>query len=179
MARRGFSRVSRGGIKPPQRQIFNLAIDGEMDNVGLLAATNVKALGSFVVAIVDDPVTLVRTRGEVGINVSVAAAARANIQGAFGMYVITSDANAIGITAIPGPLSDSQNDWFVWVPFTMHVLAALDEAGIGQHVRIPFDSRGMRKLKDGDILAVVVEATTDVAAPALDVNYSFRQQFKI
>ena len=169
-----FSGRSRG----VRRQVENFAIDGEMDGVGLLAATFVKSVGSFGVAILEDPETLVRTRGQFSVNISVAAAARANIQGAFGMYVVTADAFAIGVTALPGPLTDSRNDWFVWMPFTLHVLAALDEAALGQHVRVDFDSRGMRKLKDGDVLAVMVEAITDVAAPSIDVNYSFRQQFK-
>ena len=167
-----------GRARGVRRQIENFAIDGDLDGMVLLAATFVKGAGSFGVAILEDPETLVRTRGQFQVSISVAAASRANIQGAFGIYVVTADAFAIGITALPGPLSDSRNDWVVWAPFTMHVLAALDEAAVQQHVRVDFDSRGMRKLKDGDVLAVVIEATTDVAAPAIDVGYAFRQQFK-
>ena len=164
-----------GRSPAPRRQIENFGITGTFDGIPTIVGF-VKTVGSVGVAILEDPETLVRTRGFFNISV-ISGQAASIIGGAFGMYVVTADAFAIGITALPGPLTDSRNDWFVWQPFTLGGTSA-SVTSLPGNVQIPFDSRGMRKLKDGDVLAVMLELESNVAAVTIDGAYSFRQQFK-
>ena len=177
MARRAFSR-GRSGIKPPQRQINNFAITGLMDGVVTVAGV-VKALGSGGVTTLQSS-TVVRTRGHFCSKVvGSVPAGNTIVRGAFGIIMVSADAFAIGVTAVPGPLSDSLNDWYVWAPFC-HLLQSGDDEGVAllANVSQAFDSRGMRKVKPGDVSAVVVEYESDTAGSILDMGYTFREQAK-
>ena len=81
------------------------------------------------------------------------------ISGAWGAVVITDAAAAIGITAIPGAVTDASDDnWFLWEPFGSHL-----SNGPGSNVSaapepaMEFDSKAMRKVESGFQLAFVVE----------------------
>ena len=177
MARRAFSR-GRSGIKPPQRQINNFAITGEFDGI-TTATAGVKALGTVGVTTLQSS-TVVRTRGMFCSKVvSGVPAGNSIIRGAIGIIMVSSDAFTVGITAIPGPLSDSDNDWYVWAPFC-HLLQSGDDEGIAimANAVVPFDSRGMRKVKVGDVSAVVVEYASDTNGTIFDGTYAFREQAK-
>ena len=101
------------------------------------------------------------------------------VRGAFGQIVVSEDAASIGVTALPGPLSDIENDWFVWVPFTLAFDNVLTEFDSMYFQQVTFDSRGMRKLKKGDGLVSMLEVESDLAGDSIDSNVSFRQQFKL
>ena len=177
MARRGFS-SGRSGIKPPQRQINNFAQTGEMDGI-TTATAGVKALGTGGISTLQSS-TVVRTRGIFCSKVvSGVPAGNSIIRGAFGIIIVSADAFTVGITAIPGPLSDSDNDWYVWAPFC-HLLQSGDDEGLAilANVTMPFDSRGMRKVKVGDVSAVVIEYASDTNGTIFDVTYAFREQAK-
>ncbi len=172
MARRSFS--GGRGFKPPQRQITNLAIDGEIDGTVLVAGT-VKALGTVGIATIGSG-TIVRTRGQFSVMAETSPASQAIVRGALGIILVSSDAFAAA--ALPGPLSDSENDWYVWAPFAMNMGATVVAEDILANVRVDFDSRGMRKSKLGDVSAVIIEYVSDVAGGTMDLSYSFREQFK-
>ena len=166
-----------GRSKAPQRQIFNQAITGEVDGAVPVIGT-VKVVGSIGVASGEAPVTLVRTRGQWHIRLASFPGAGISImRAAMGLIVVSTDAFAIGVTALPGPLSDPENDWIVWSPSALSFPGSVGE-GFILDARMDFDSRGMRKLKLGDVLAVMFEITSDVAGGSLDIAYLFRQQFK-
>jgi len=177
MARRrgGFS---RGGIRPPQRQIGNFAATGEID--GLTSVIGVaKAVYSVGIATLLDALTIVRTRGELSVRIAAAAAGNTIMRGAMGIILVSSDAFGIGVTAVPGPLSDSGADWYVWVPFTLafdDVIANNDSVYVAH---VPFDSRGMRKSKGGDVSAIVLEVEADLAGNSIDSSFILREQFKL
>ncbi len=104
--------------------------------VSVPAATKV-LLGTFTLSTSFDE-TMTRVRGHmdwVGIGAS----------GAFGMIVISSDAAAIGITAIPGPVTDVDNDdWFLWQPVSDSTQAILD-------------TKAQRIVREGSVIAMVAE----------------------
>ena len=175
MPRRGFSRT---GVRPPQRQIANDAFDAEVDGLVTIIGT-VKAAYTFGLALVESAATLVRSRGEFSVRIAAAAAGNTIIRGAFGMIVVSTDALAIGVTALPGPLSDGPNDWFVWVPFTLIGDDTLSDAETQFTRTIVFDSRGMRKMKSGDALAPVIEVVSDLAGNTIDSSFMVRHQFKL
>jgi len=120
--------------------------------------------------LVEPAATIVRTRGELLISMDTAIAA-GRMTGAFGLINVSADASAIGITAIPGPITDSGLDWYVWVPVNLASLSATEvEDAPLQNYRTLFDSRGMRKVKFGSTLVAVLEITSNVAGVTLDAS---------
>ena len=177
---RGFRRSGSfsGRTGAPRRQIFNTAITGEVDGVVPIVGV-AKALGSFGVAAGVIPVTLVRTRGRVQARMDALPAAVFITRIVMGIIVVSADAFAIGFTAVPGPISDSENDWVLWEPLMLLGTPSALPEGDSRFDKVTYDSRGMRKLKEGDILAVVFEVESDVAGGSIDIGYSFREQFKV
>ena len=162
---------SFGGRSPaPRRQIFNTGITGEVD--GLTTVVGVaKVVGSVGIASGEAPVTLVRTRGRW--NLSLAAVSAVGIDRCvMGIIKVSTDAFAIGVTALPGPLSDVENDWLLWQPLINAHISVTGDQFNGDIES--FDSRGMRKLKEGDVLAVMFEMESDVAGTVYDIGYAFR-----
>ena len=84
--------------------------------VGTGASTLISSL-SF-----EDLGTIVRFRGQILLQGS--SAADLNVVGAFGIGLVSVEALAIGITAVPTPFSDADwGGWMVWRPFSFRVEA--------------------------------------------------------
>jgi len=103
------------------------------------------------------PFTVIRTRGMLHIDTDNAAAAE-HYSAAFGMAVVSDQAAAIGVTAVPTPVTDSgSNLWFVydWL-FGSHNSRTDVGQGTAGFVK-EIDSKAMRKVESGSDLAVVIE----------------------
>ena len=102
--------------------------------------------------------TVRRTRGRFHFH-SDQGASLEEISGAFGAVIVTDAAAAIGITAIPGPVTDASDDnWYLWESF-MGALADNTGGNIAS-TNVPmqvFDSKAMRKVETGFQIAFVVE----------------------
>ncbi len=112
-----------------------------------------------------EPATIVRTRGTLWV-ASDQTVASESVAGALGMIVVTDQAAAIGASAIPGPSSASDDDgWFVWQPWFADVNFE-DATGLGflTFARYDFDSKAMRKVHDGNTVAVMIENDFAVGA---------------
>ncbi len=79
--------------------------------------------------------------------------------GAIGAVVVSEEAQAIGVTAIPTPVtSDGSDLFFMHQPFLNQftfVSGVGFEGNSGQ--RFTIDSKAMRKVEDGQDLAIVAE----------------------
>ena len=124
-----------------------------------VAASAKVLLGSFVLAVPTIDETILRTVGLISIETDNQATAENQI-GGFGLIRVSTTAFAIGITAIPGPITDIDDDgWLVYVPFaasTGTVAASLNS------VQYHFDSKAKRKIQDGESVAIVVENASSV-----------------
>ncbi len=104
------------------------------------------------------PFTVVRTRIELYVR-SDQVAATEDQSGAMGMAVVSSQAVAVGVTAIPTPVTEIGSDlWFVHQ--TIFNAEFGDSAGgnganRGHHWTI--DSKAMRKVEDGQDVVIVIE----------------------
>ena len=181
---RGFTGRGRGSLPAPKRQIANDGIDLAGDaTLTFLATSNATALGTVAQLTIPPAMTLVRTRGRLFVRVNSSGTINNIITGAIGMLVVSLEAFNAGILSVSTPLDDIERAWFVWEPFALQGRVAAASAGndIGAYVSWPFDSRGQRKLKTNDVLALVVEANqvSAVTGTVLSVGYSFRQQFKL
>ena len=101
------------------------------------------------------PCTLIRVRGALQFTHQSRTVGH-DPNGAFSISIVKENARAIGITAIPSPVSDLGDDTFLlWEPWAL----AMRSANEGQplHQRIPIDGKAMRKIEDGDGLVVVCQ----------------------
>ncbi len=172
--RSSFSRGFRGG---PRRQTRWLA-SPDISAVTVLtggAATFFGQLNAEELAL--RPFTVVRTVGMFA-GRSDQIAASEDAMGAFGMAVVSEAAIAIGVTALPAPISDEESDlWFAYDTIAPSLLFN-DATGFqspAMQYRY-FDSRAMRKVEDGSDIAVMLEAGSGVG---MSIYLKFRILVKL
>ena len=124
------------------------------------AGTSVLFTGFSAGALALRPFTIVRTRGTLAIRSDQAVATEV-FQASLGLAVVSDQAIAIGVTAVPSPETDRDSDlWFVYE--TLEGFFVLSSAiGIYEaQIRKEFDSRAMRKVEDGQDVATVLETSS-------------------
>ncbi len=110
------------------------------------------------------PFTIIRTRGFVAVR-SDQSGVDEKQQVAFGGIIVSDQAAAIGITAVPTPVTDDQSTWF----FLQHHVGRFEFiTGTGvQANMVPWmrdiDSKSMRKVEEGQTALTIAEnsATSD------------------
>ena len=108
------------------------------------------------------PFTIVRTRLELMLRSDQSAAVEQ--QGvAFGLAVVSDQASAVGVTAVPTPDTDMASDlWFV------HQIVYADESNLTDRTRpqtrVSVDSKAMRKVDIGQDIVVVAELIASVSS---------------
>ena len=147
----------RGGVK--RRESLWLFI-GETERTLAAAstATFINSLNAAALAL--RPFTVVRTRGTFHVR-SDQTGALEMYQAALGYAIVSDQASAVGITALPTPFTDSGSD--LW--YTREVITSVFGfiSGVGtQELGIlkTYDSKAMRKVELGQDLAVVIEISS-------------------
>ena len=125
------------------------------------AFVNVAAAGATLLASVaiEEPLTVARTRGTFAVKPQ-SYAADGIFTGAFGIGVVSAEAFAIGITAIPTPFRDADwGGWFVWRSFGL-VVEFQSAVGFSVPAEWTFDidSKAMRKVGPSEVIVTVVES---------------------
>ncbi len=123
------------------------------------------------------PFTVVRTRGYLHVSGDQLTGTE-NWGVSMGFAVVSDQASAIGVTAIPTPETDRESDlWFVyesiWGRFGLSSAIGLLELGAHKD----FDSRAMRKVEDGEDVIVALE--TSASHPSAIVACGFRMLVKL
>ena len=105
------------------------------------------------------PFTVVRTRGILHLRSDQNAVTEVQAA-AYGQIIVSDQAVAIGITALPTPVTDDQSTWFVyeWMMTALQFATAASFVEIGASKEI--DSRAMRKVEEGQDLVEVIESAT-------------------
>ena len=117
------------------------------------------------------PGTIVRTRGIVSIVTDNAGASEEQF-GGLGCRFVSATAAALGVTALPGPVSDFLDDeWFVLESFIQQtqLATAVGEVRGRQYI---IDSKAMRKF--GSDVALVVMAENGHATEAFQLGIALR-----
>ena len=97
--------------------------------------------------------TVRRTRGWLQIT-SDQAAAQETQAGGFGALVVSDKALALGITAVPTPITEQDDDgWFMYLNFAQRNV----DSALIQSVMYEFDSKAMRRVPEGFSVAFVLE----------------------
>jgi len=101
--------------------------------------------------------TVLRVVGGISIASDQAAASESQF-GAMGMCIVTDTAAALGITALPDPVTDVSDDiWFQYVSWAQE-LRFSDATGFEPQFAswYPFDSKAKRILHSGQTVVVIV-----------------------
>ena len=114
--------------------------------------------------------TVVRTRFLLHME-SDQLSASENPRGALGMAVVSSDAIAVGVTAVPDSIGDSDAPWFVWQACDSSFILAsavgfIEPAGFNVEV----DSKAMRKVGANEDVAIVYEDATAAAGSIVSLT---------
>ena len=136
----------RGGR--PRRQTFWLG--GTFVNTTLASANSAAVITSLsAAALLLRPFTIIRMRGIIQVR-SDQTAANEDYSGIVGHCVVTDQAVAVGITAVPTPVAESDSDlWFQYDPFAGDY-ESLTSVGTNEKGRqYIVDSKAMRRVDQG------------------------------
>ncbi len=166
--------ILRGGVS--RRQTFWFS---GLEVRSALAAASTAAVQTSLnaAALALRPFTIVRTRGVLFLR-SDQEGASENQDIAYGNIVVSDQATAIGVTAVPTPATDSQSDWYVYERMINRFQLF---TAVGFHPNagmfMAFDSKAMRKVTEGEDVLTVVE--TDAISAGATVSSFARILIKL
>ena len=120
--------------------------------------------------------TIIRTRGQVSIQPG-SFAADLNVIGAFGVGIVSDEAAAIGVTAVPGPFDSADwTGWYVWRSFSLHLdVQSAVGFDVQSMINMEVDSKAMRKIYPNETFVLVAESQ----AGAFDISMPLRTLVKL
>jgi len=161
---RNINQVSfrRGGGK---KRLTEWGIGSFPTGVSALAAST-KAIAVLVPAAnlePESPATIVRTRLELMIESDQSVAPEAQL-GAFAIGFVNVVAGALGITALPGPVTDlAWGGWFVYQPIMQSVRATTNIGFSRWNRTYHIDSKAMRKFESDMSMVWMIENSSATA----------------
>jgi len=145
-------------------------------------ASNTVALGTSLIltglsaaGLALRPFTVVRVRGLIALRSDQNANSEAQWV-SYGHCVVSDQALAIGVTAVPTPVTDAQSDlWFVYEELANAIIVSSATSVLQHTVSKDFDSRAMRKVEEGQDLISVMETP----ATGITEGVIFRDHFRM
>ncbi len=169
------SRGVRGGGARRQTEWISAppSEDTITGGTGSILLTTLTAIG-----LAKRPFTVIRTVGLLYVNSDQVANSETQAL-AWGSAVVSEQATAIGVTAVPTPATDIESDlWLAYVPLINATqVASSIGMGFAAGTGVQFDSRAMRKVEDGQDLITVVE--TGGISDGVVVRVWFRTLIKL
>ena len=125
------------------------------------------------------PFTIIRSRGELWIRSDQVGVAE-DQSAAYAQAVVSEQASAIGVTAVPTPITDSSSDLF----FVYQVMKSAQGIASGTSVglrgtRYEVDSKAMRKVEEGEDVVQVIESDIAGVTAGVTIAQSVRQLIKL
>ena len=107
--------------------------------------------------------TIIRLRGIFNVFLTSGTASLDGYDGACGICVVSENAAAAGVAAVPSPVTDVAWDgWFWHQFFSLKVLTTTFADGVNgaaAQAKFEVDSKAMRKMNITDVIIAVLEAT--------------------
>jgi len=142
-------------VRPPAKTKIWIGASVAVGTVPTNSKTLVSELNAAALAL--RPFTILRTRVSINFR-SDQQAAQESPTGAYGKIVVKEIAVNIGATAVPGPVTEPNADWFVYqgmsAPFLFVTAAGFESAG---GFRYEIDSKAMRKVDPTDDVVTMFE----------------------
>ena len=132
-------------------------------------------MGSGVVLNSVGEQTILRTRGLLHAFLISATAAGDGFTGAAGIIVVTDQAFAAGVAAMPSPVNEMESDgwlWHQWISVHAGEAGGLSGGPEGAQ-REQVDSKAMRKV-NGEQTVVAILETTESGTAVMDVSFDCR-----
>ena len=152
---------SRGRARLPSRRRKGWE-EGVMGGVVVTQTASGSIFVGSAVTPTLDGLTLLRLRGSLFLGLRAGAAGVDRVRGAFGIGIATAAAVAVGVTAVPTPVTEQSWDgWIYWENFYLENQDGTTqtyEDGSGL-VRMPIDTKAMRKLTEDDAIYAAIETT--------------------
>jgi len=175
-------RFTRGGRRSgPRRQTF-------WETVSTTALqsiddpSNVAVVNTLVTEAELDNVpnpTLIRVRGNIFQRLGAAAPTlEDSVLVAHAIMVVDAKQLAIGVTAMPLPLSSNSED-FLWFGSQFLSRGTIVSTGIEQNISqasIEIDSKAMRKISLNQVLVMVTEMVTQSGGGSEDIDFGFQMR---
>ncbi len=115
--------------------------------------------------------TIIRMIGEYVITPTSAPTAGDSAIVTIGAGKVSSDAAALGATAMPDPAVEFGYPWLYWASHVFRFAGtSVDGGAAGASLRHRFDIRSMRKFKPNESLAIVVQYSNNAGDPPLTLN---------
>ena len=132
---------------------------GAFTNVNLPSASSSSLITSLTAgALALRPFTIIRTRGIWGVRSDQVSVDENQFVG-YGSIVVSDEAVAIGITAVPTPVTSMGSSW-IHLDFAAQHLNAASDIGLHPDMiphRYVIDSKSMRKVEEGQDLVEVIQ----------------------
>ncbi len=160
-------RIFRGGVTRRETLWANIPFQIVTADVGV--ATLMASLNAAALAL--RPFTIVRMRMAFGLHSDQAAAAEVQAV-AVGQAVVSDQASAIGVTAVPTPVTDAGSDAWLLYTILFNNATNLTDLVVGQKY-FEVDSRAMRKVEDGQDLVLVTEVAATSNGTVLNSSGRF------
>ena len=146
--------------------------NGSLGSTVPFTANGTKVLGSLGFGV---PGTVIRTLWEYVILATSSATIVADDQARVCMAIgiVSSDAVALGDTAMPDPADEPNYPWLYWRDHLLRyriVGAQNDSSGIPGSARVTIDSKSMRKIKPRESLVLVAQYVDVTGTPNLTVS---------
>jgi len=174
--RSGFSQARHSSL----RRKTGWGVGPGGNSVTKILASGVTLIGAGSIS-VSESLTLVRTRGSLQAFIVGATlpAVGDGFHCTFGICIVSEDAFAVGVTAIPDPNSDSAWDgWLYHRYFDLHVgNTSLPVIG-PTFFNLEVDSKAMRKWRESDVMVAVLQ-TNEIGASEMDVYFDSRILLKL
>ena len=127
--------------------------------------------------------TVVRTRGLVAATQVLSGAIGDGFFGAHGICMVNEDAFAVGASAVPDPIDDSNSDLWLWHSFfdvrTVTGTIADGVNAVGCVSKIVIDSKAMRKDFDPEMVMVGITQVLESGTATVEIHADTRQLFKV
>jgi len=126
--------------------------------------------------------TIVRVRGYVSLTLEAISSLGDGFSGAFGMGIVSANAQGVGGTAIPAPVDDADWPGWLWHRFfdIRSVSATLSDGAnaVAAVQRIEIDSKAMRKLGNEEVLQMTIQVVEQGTA-TIEMHGDSRILFKL
>ena len=141
----------------------------------MVTSTTPQFLGATITPLVEG-LTIIRQRGELLIQMSLANTARDGMAGAVGIGIATLQAVTAGITAVPTPMTDEADENWLWYQ-KFQVMSPgigtgaaqnLDASSASSMFRATIDVKAMRKFPVGTAIYAAIEVGTEVGTAQID-----------
>ncbi len=164
--RSGF--ITRGGRQVRETVWVPLAT---IQQATLAAASTALLFGGLSAgALALRPFTVIRTRGFWHVQ-SDQGIADERYQVAFGQAVVTTQAQAIGVTAVPTAATDADSDAFYVYDVILGSYNTGDTEIDSRGIYKAFDSKAMRKVDDGFDLVATIETFSTSSGAVVDIFF--------